>query len=110
MVDGDDAVADGDVGGGGALAGAEVVDPGFHEEGFVEVGRVVGVAVDAPADGAIAKADVAELMDGVGEVGVAVEGDLVLDGDADGPFVGVGRVVEVDTDELGGWDACTGRG
>ena len=66
-MEGEDGVADDAVGGGGALAGAEVVDPGFHEEGFVEVGGVVGVAVDAPAEGAVAEADAAELVDALGE-------------------------------------------
>ena len=79
------------VGGGGALAGTEVVEPGFHDEGFVEMGGVVGVAVDAPADGAVAEADAAEEMDAVGEGGIALERDVVLDGNADGAFVGVGR-------------------
>ena len=72
------------VGGGDALAGAEVVEPGLHDEGLVEMFGIGGVAVDAPADGAVAEADVAELMDGVGEGGVVGEGDAELDGDADG--------------------------
>ena len=101
LVEGVDAVADGGVGFGHALSGAEVVDPGFHEEGFVEVGGVVGVAVDAPADGAVAKADALKLVDGLGEDDVDLEGDAVLDGDADWTFVGVGWAVEVDADELG---------
>ena len=47
------------VGGGDALAGAEVVEPGLHDEGLVEVLGVGGVAVDAPADGAVAETDAA---------------------------------------------------
>ena len=56
LVEGVDAVADGGVGGGDALAGAQVVQPGLHDEGLVEVLGVDGVAVDAPADGAVTEA------------------------------------------------------
>ena len=48
-----DAVTDLLVGGGVALAGAEVVEPGFHDEGLVEVLGVVGFAVDAPAHSSV---------------------------------------------------------
>lgn len=85
-VQGVDTVADDAVGGGDAFAGAEVVEPGLHEKGLVEDLGVAGVAVDAPADGAVAEADAAELVDDVGELDVALEGDVVLDGDADGAF------------------------
>ena len=101
LMEGVDAVADGGVGGGHALTGAEIVDPGFHEEGFVEVGGVLGVAVDSPADSTIAEANTLELVDGLSEDGVGLKRDAVFNGDADGAFVGVGRPVELDADELG---------
>ncbi len=91
MVEGVDGVLDLAVGEGCALAGAEVVEPGLHDEGLVEVGGVDGVAEDAPADGAVAEADAAELVDGAGELGVVVDGDEVFDGDADGAVGEVGR-------------------
>ena len=84
-----------------AFAGTEVVEPGLHEEGLVEVLGVGGVAEDAPADGAVAKADVAELVDGLGELGVAVGGDAVVDGDADGAVGWLLRHAG-DGDEFGG--------
>ena len=100
MVEGVDGVLDLAVGEGCAFAGAEVVEPGLHEEGFVDMVGVGGVAEDAPADGAVAKADAAELVDGAGEFGVVVDGDAVFDGDADGAFGGSRRHAG-DGDELG---------
>src|SRR5580704_345372 len=54
-VESPDFVADLLIGGGDSLAGAEVVEPGLHDEGLVEVLGVVGVTVDAPADGSVAE-------------------------------------------------------
>ena len=90
MVEGPYSFADGLIGGGHALTGAKVVEPAFHDEGFVEVLGVGGVPVDAPANCTAAKADAFERMDDVGELGVAFDGDAVVDGDADGAVVGVG--------------------
>jgi len=95
VVEGPDSFADGLVGGGHAFAGAKVVEPAFHDEGFVEVLGVGGVSVDAPADCAAAEADAFEGMDDVGELGVVLDGDAVVDGDADGAVVGVGISGEV---------------
>ena len=47
------------VGEGDALAGAEVVEPGLHDEGFVEAVGSVTSRIDAPADGAVAETDAA---------------------------------------------------
>ena len=96
-VHGTNLVAESDVDGRGALAGAEVVEPGFHDEGLVEEFGVLGVAEDAPPDGSVAEADVAELVDGAGELGVAGNRDGVLDGDADGSgeWGFVGEAVDV---------------
>ena len=46
--------------------------------------RVGGVAIDAPADGAVAESDAAQIMDGAGEFGIVFGRDAVVDGDADG--------------------------
>ena len=51
--------------------------------------RVGGVAEDTPADGSIAKADVAKLVDGLGELGVVFDGNAVVDRDADGAVGGL---------------------
>lgn len=59
LVEGVDVVLNLAVGGGDSLTGAEVVEPGFHDEGFVEVFGVGGVAVDAPPGGPVAEADAA---------------------------------------------------
>ena len=63
VMEGQYLLPDGFVGGGDAFAGAEVVEPRLHDEGFVEVVGLGGVAVDAPAEGAVAEADAAELVD-----------------------------------------------
>ena len=90
MVEGPDSFSDGLIGGGHAFAGAKVVEPAFHDEGFVEMLGVGGVAIDAPADCAAAQANAFEGVDDVGELGVVFDGDAVVDGDADGAVVGVG--------------------
>ncbi len=72
-----------------AFSGAQEVEPGLHEEGLVEVLGVGGIAVDAPADSAVTEADVAELVDGLGEFGVVFGGDAVVDGDTDGAVGGL---------------------
>ena len=95
MVERPDSFADDLVGGGHAFSGAEVVQPAFHDEGFVEVFGVGGVPVDAPANCAAAEADAFEGVDDVGELGVVFDGDAVVDGDADGTVVGVGVGGEV---------------
>ena len=61
------------------------------------MGGVVGVAIDAPAERAVAQADTAQLVYCLGEDRVGLDGDAVLDGDADGALVGVGLSF-VDTD------------
>src|ERR1700677_2187545 len=78
------------VGGGDAFAGAEVVEPGFHDEGLVEVLGIDGVAVDAPADRAIAETYAAELVDDVSKLSVVFRSDTVFDRDADGAVGGFG--------------------
>ena len=95
MVEGPDSFADELVSSGHALAGAKVVQPAFHDEGLVEVLGVGGVSIDAPADCAAAEADAFEGVDDVGELGVVLDGDAVVDGDADGAVVGVGGGGEV---------------
>src|SRR2546428_6404107 len=50
--------------GGDALVLAEVLDPGLDDEHLEPPVRVLGVAVDAPADGAVAAADRLQPPDG----------------------------------------------
>src|ERR1700677_4180917 len=65
------------VGGGDAFARAEVVEPGFHDEGLVEMLWVDGIAVDAPADRAIAETYAAELVDDASKLSVVFGRDAV---------------------------------
>ena len=62
------------------------------------------VAIDAPADGTVAEAYVAEFVNSLGEDGVRGEGDAVFDRDADWTFVGIGgwgsEAGGCDTDEF----------
>src|ERR1700679_2774262 len=78
------------VGGGDAFAGAEVVKPGFHDEGLVEMFGVDGIAIDAPADRAIAETYAAELMDDVSKLSVVFGRDVVFKRDAYGAVGGFG--------------------
>jgi len=73
-----------------AFAGAEIVEPGFHDEGLVEMLWVDGIAVDAPANRAIAEAYAAEPVDGVSKLGIAFGRYAVVDRDADGAVGGFG--------------------
>ena len=69
----------------------------------------LGVAVDAPADGAVAETDVAQLVDGAGEGGVVLFGDVVFDRDADwAGEIGIGVVVGFREVDEGGSGALVG--
>lgn len=84
MMQSANALADLFIGGGHTLAGTEIVEPGLHDEGFVEVFGIGGVAIDAPADSTVTQSDAAQFVNGVGEFGVIFGGDTIVDGDANG--------------------------
>src|ERR1700733_8645844 len=72
------------IGSSNAFARTQIVEPGLHDEGLVEVFRVNRVSVDAPANGSIAEADATQLMNGMGEIRIVCSGNAVFDGDAHG--------------------------
>ena len=66
---------------GHVLAGAQKLQPGFHDEGFDKALRLRNILEDAPAHGAIAQANRAGRMNGAGEFLLVGGLDAVLDGD-----------------------------
>src|ERR1039458_6041598 len=55
LVEAAHAVANDAIGGGDALAGAQKLQPGLHDEGFDEALGLRRVLKDAPADGSVAQ-------------------------------------------------------
>src|SRR2546425_5742693 len=75
--------------GGDALVLAEVLDPGLDDEHLEPPVRVLGVAVDAPADGAVAAADRLQPPHGAQELLGLVGVHVVLERDEHGALVAV---------------------
>src|ERR1700733_14001796 len=71
------------------FAGPKVVKPGLHDEGLVEMLGVGGVAIDAPANSAVAKSNATQPMNRPGKFGVVFRSDAVVDRDPHRP---VGRL------------------
>jgi hypothetical protein len=83
----EDVVANCSIRSGESLALAKIVDPRLHDESFGDAAGIVDVLEDAPSHGAIAHADISELVNGVNELVVFLWLDAIFDQDSNWAFV-----------------------